>query len=216
MEVAIPARPAFFETFGRETLRLEREFNRQAGFTRGPTRAPGRPPARSFTARPRRLRMARGQRTLARPTLAFAPRGDPSRGLGQASRRRRGEPGPGRTPAAPAEVALIVPTRWMRESERGSMVRSHHEQSLARRVDMNMPGFYAEASLGPASGMYRASIVAGRSPAQGIEGAMTRLDRFPFDPDLGAYWRCRANGGGDLICRFFAGLPPFTIGGLLM
>jgi hypothetical protein len=29
----MPARPAFFETLGRETLRLEREVNRQAGFT---------------------------------------------------------------------------------------------------------------------------------------------------------------------------------------
>jgi hypothetical protein len=38
---------------------------------------------------------------------------------------------------------------------------------------------------------------------------------FQSDPDLGAYWRCRANGGSDLICRFFGGLPPFTIGGLL-
>lgn len=34
--------------------------------------------------------------------------------------------------------------------------------------------------------------------------------------DVGAYLRCRANGGGELICRFFGGLPPFTIGGLLI
>jgi hypothetical protein len=33
--------------------------------------------------------------------------------------------------------------------------------------------------------------------------------------NVGEYLRCKANGGGDLVCRFFAGLPPFTIGGLL-
>jgi hypothetical protein len=40
--------------------------------------------------------------------------------------------------------------------------------------------------------------------------------RFQSDPDLGSYWRCRLNGGGDLVCRFFAGLPPFTIGGVVL
>ena len=38
--------------------------------------------------------------------------------------------------------------------------------------------------------------------------------RFPEDPLC--YHSCRANGGGDLICRFFCGLRPFTIGGLLI
>ena len=38
--------------------------------------------------------------------------------------------------------------------------------------------------------------------------------RFPEDPFC--YHRCRANGGGDLICRVFCGLRPFTIGGLLI
>jgi hypothetical protein len=28
--------------------------------------------------------------------------------------------------------------------------------------------------------------------------------------------RCKANGGGELVCRFFAGLPPWTIGGVLV
>jgi hypothetical protein len=81
---------------------------------------------------------------------------------------------------------------------------------------MNTPGFHAEASLRPATGMYRGKTVAGRSQAPGIEGAMSALSRFQSDPDLGAYWRCRLNGGSDLVCRFFGGLPPFTIGGLLM
>ena len=81
---------------------------------------------------------------------------------------------------------------------------------------MNLPGFSAESSLGRATGVYRGKTAAGRSPAHGIEGAMPHLGRFQSDPDLGAYWRCRANGGSDLVCRFFGGLPPFTIGGLLM
>jgi len=78
---------------------------------------------------------------------------------------------------------------------------------------MNMPGFTAEASLGPTVGIYRGKTVSGRFPSEGSGGVMAQLG-FQSDPDLGAYLRCRANGGGDLICRFFAGLPPFTIGGL--
>ena len=35
---------------------------------------------------------------------------------------------------------------------------------------------------------------------------------FGGDPDIGEYLRCKANGGGELVCRFFAGLPPWTIG----
>ena len=79
---------------------------------------------------------------------------------------------------------------------------------------MNMPGFTAERSLGPAIGRYRRKrVLAGFS----LQGSTTVIPQvgLPWDPDLGAYWRCRANGGSDLICRFFAGLPPFTIGGLL-
>jgi len=78
---------------------------------------------------------------------------------------------------------------------------------------MNMPGFDAESSLGPTMGIYRGRAVFG---SLGSGGVMPQF-RFPAssDPDLGAYLRCRANGGGDLICRFFGGLPPFTIGGLL-
>ena len=79
---------------------------------------------------------------------------------------------------------------------------------------MNMPGFTAERSLGPSIGGHRGRHVRAGFPAQDSEGVVPQLG--PFDPDLGAYWRCRANGGGDLICRFFAGLPPFTIGGLLI
>jgi hypothetical protein len=78
---------------------------------------------------------------------------------------------------------------------------------------MSMPGFSAESSLGPTMRRYREKAVVG-SPSGGIGGVNPQL-RFGGDPDLGAYWRCRANGGGDLICRFFGGLPPFTIGGLL-
>ena len=79
---------------------------------------------------------------------------------------------------------------------------------------MNMPGFDAESSLGPTMSIYRGKAAYGRFPSEGSGGVMLQLG-FQSDPDLGAYWRCRANGGSDLICRFFGGLPPFTIGGLL-
>ena len=79
---------------------------------------------------------------------------------------------------------------------------------------MNMPGFDAELSLGPIKDQYQGGV--GRFPSQG-PGRVTPQFRFQAssDPDIGAYLRCRANGGGDLVCRFFGGLPPFTIGGLL-
>jgi hypothetical protein len=80
---------------------------------------------------------------------------------------------------------------------------------------MNMPGFTAESSLGRTMDMYRGRIVSGGFPSEGSGGVMPQI-RFQSDPDVGAYWRCRANGGGDLICRFLGGLPPFTIGGLLI
>jgi len=79
---------------------------------------------------------------------------------------------------------------------------------------MNMPGFDAELSLGPTMDQYQGGV--GRFPSQGAR-QVTPQFRFPAssDPDIGSYLRCRANGGGDLVCRFFGGLPPFTIGGLL-
>ncbi len=80
---------------------------------------------------------------------------------------------------------------------------------------MNIPQFNAESSLGPTMGIYLGKAVYGRFPSEGSGGVMPQL-RFQPDPDLAGYWRCRANGGGDLICRFFSGLPPFTIGGLLI
>jgi hypothetical protein len=83
---------------------------------------------------------------------------------------------------------------------------------------VKIPGFSAEASLsvGPTVSKYQGTAVTGRSFSTNIGGVMPQF-RFQFggDPDVGDYLRCRANGGGDLVCRFFAGLPPFTIGGLL-
>jgi hypothetical protein len=79
---------------------------------------------------------------------------------------------------------------------------------------MRMPGFTAAASLEPAAGTYRGNSAVGNGDSAGAGAIMPQL-RFQSDPDLGSYWRCRLNGGGDLVCRFFAGLPPFTIGGLL-
>jgi hypothetical protein len=78
---------------------------------------------------------------------------------------------------------------------------------------MSMPGFGAEASIGPTIHAYRQSAASGGSSSDGA--GVTPQFRIVSDPDLGAYLRCRANGGSDLICRFFGGLPPFTIGGLL-
>ena len=80
---------------------------------------------------------------------------------------------------------------------------------------MNIPQFNAEASLGPTLGIYRGKATFGGISSEGSGGVIPQL-RFQSDPDLGAYLRCRANGGSDLICRFFGGLPPFTIGGFLI
>jgi len=80
---------------------------------------------------------------------------------------------------------------------------------------MGMPGFNAELSLRPTMDIYRRKAVFGRFPSEGSGGVMPQLG-ISSDPDVGAYLRCRANGGDDLICRFFGGLPPFTIGGLLI
>jgi hypothetical protein len=81
---------------------------------------------------------------------------------------------------------------------------------------MDMPGFTAEASLGRTGAPYAGMAAFGGVPARGIGGVQPQLLRFGGDPDLGEYLRCIANGGGDLVCRFFGGLPPFTIGGLLI
>ncbi len=80
---------------------------------------------------------------------------------------------------------------------------------------MKLPGFTAAASLRDyaatgATQVYRAKPVSGRSQS----GVAPQLG-ISSDPDDGSYWVCRLNGGSDLICRFFGGLPPFTIGGLL-
>jgi hypothetical protein len=75
---------------------------------------------------------------------------------------------------------------------------------------MSIPGFTAEASLGRTRSPY-AGIAAFAGDSVG--GVSPQL-RFGGDPDLGEYLRCIANGGGELVCRFFGGLPPFTIGRL--
>ena len=80
---------------------------------------------------------------------------------------------------------------------------------------MNIPQFNAEASLAPTMGIYRGKAALAGTSSEGSGGVIPQL-RFQSDPDVGAYLRCRANGGGELICRFFGGLPPFTIGGLLI
>ena len=84
---------------------------------------------------------------------------------------------------------------------------------------MRMPGFAAELSL--ARGRHEFRTVA-RPGSIGVVAEVRPQMRFALqqrrfggDPDLGSYFRCKAAGGPELVCRFFAGLPPFTIGGLL-
>jgi len=80
---------------------------------------------------------------------------------------------------------------------------------------MSMPGFTAEASLGPSMEVRHTKTVP-RSASMYRESGVVPQFRFQQGGvDLGAYLRCRANGGSELICRFFGGLPPFTIGGRL-
>lgn len=75
---------------------------------------------------------------------------------------------------------------------------------------MKLPGFDAERSLDPGRTAFEGKPLFDRSAKRGV------VSQFGIasDPDLGAYLRCRANGGSELICRFFGGLPPFTIGRL--
>ena len=81
-------------------------------------------------------------------------------------------------------------------------------------VHMKMPGFTAELSLASTVNSYQGKI------ASDTWGRDQVLPQFRLGSvggiDIGAYLRCKANGGSELVCRFFAGLPPFTIGGRLM
>ena len=77
---------------------------------------------------------------------------------------------------------------------------------------LNIPGFNGEASLGPTVGVYKGRVTSGTD-----QKIMPQLgSQLLSGVDVGAYLICRANGGGDLLCRFFGGLPPFTIGGLFV
>jgi len=79
---------------------------------------------------------------------------------------------------------------------------------------MNIPGFTAESSLAPTTGIYHGQAVFTGFPSGDSVGVVPQL--LGLNSPLLDYWRCRANGGGDLVCRFFAGLAPFTIGGVLV
>jgi hypothetical protein len=76
---------------------------------------------------------------------------------------------------------------------------------------MNIPGYTAEFSLSPTVSTYRRVQGFSNYPS----GRTIPQFRIQSGVDLGSYLRCLANGGDDLTCRFFGGLPPFTIGGLL-
>jgi hypothetical protein len=85
------------------------------------------------------------------------------------------------------------------------------ESRKALDTIINIPGFNGELSIGPNVSVYRGRVTSG-----GERNVIPQLGHQLLPGvDLGAYLRCRANGGGDLVCRFFGGLPPFTIGGLL-
>jgi hypothetical protein len=92
--------------------------------------------------------------------------------------------------------------------------RARTARSRGRKV--NVPGFSAEASLVPTQSRYHGRTAFGGLASKGGAGLMPQLGFRPqLGVDVGAYLRCLANGGDDLTCRFFGGLPPFTIGGLL-
>lgn len=77
---------------------------------------------------------------------------------------------------------------------------------------MKMPGFTAELSLASTASPYQGRLSSG---SLGSDHVMPQFRLGSVGGvDIGAYLRCRANGGSELVCRFFAGLPPFTISGL--
>jgi len=79
---------------------------------------------------------------------------------------------------------------------------------------MKLPGFTAESSLRPAIDIYYGKPVPGGFPSDGRRKVVPQL---PFQQGGAAcYWNCRGNRVDDLTCRFFCGLRPFTIGGLLI
>ena len=76
---------------------------------------------------------------------------------------------------------------------------------------MNIPGFNAGDSLTAAGGTYDSQTVFNGFSSEDSHGVVSQFG-ISSDPDFGSYLRCRANGGSELVCRFFGGLPPFTIG----
>ncbi len=93
--------------------------------------------------------------------------------------------------------------------------KARTKTATTKERKLNLPGFNAEASLGPSQGGYQGRAVAAERASTPGAGLMPQLGFQPqLGGDVGEYLRCRANGGGELVCRFFAGLPPFTIGGL--
>jgi len=119
--------------------------------------------------------------------------------------------------AAPAVVdftgcAEIIPAQELGDVS-GQLSLLMIARAENERHEMNIPGFTAEHSLRPTMEIYRASAVRDSRSRDGK--SLMPQARIGSDPDLGAYLRCRANGGSELICRFFGGLPPFTIGRFL-
>ncbi len=69
---------------------------------------------------------------------------------------------------------------------------------------MNLPGYTAEAALGPRLDMYYTKVMLGGTLSYRGSGVVPQF-RFQQGVDLGSYLRCKANGGPELICRFFGG-----------
>jgi hypothetical protein len=87
---------------------------------------------------------------------------------------------------------------------------------------MRLPGFTAELSLVKGRNEFRnvartrsIRVVAEVGPQMRAAVGGLRRRQMIGGIDLDSYFRCKAAGGPELVCRFFGGLPPFTIGGLL-
>src|SRR5260370_11919316 len=117
-------------------------------------------------------------------------------------RRRRGVSVPG-----DEDVTLF---RSLNEAEAGLLTEGESGMNPVR-----LPGFTAEAALGPATA-WRAGRSSFIRPAAAVRGVTPQFaSRAMSGVDLGAYWRCRPNGVGDLVSPFFSRLPPFTTRSLL-
>jgi hypothetical protein len=86
---------------------------------------------------------------------------------------------------------------------------------------MALPGFNAETSVYKTGRVYH--FVNAFSQTSNFSRTMGAVSAaLPIGPGgspsggAACYWNCRGNAVDDLTCRFFCGLPPFRVGGLLI